>query len=113
VKIVSTALRLEWEEWFLGIMGAIISGGAGAVGSAFGSIVLDPEKFNVSQGFLHLLAMMGISFTVCGLVSLGKFLQVHPVPNELQKSLTTAASANVEAGKAIATAQEQAPKGEL
>jgi hypothetical protein len=55
---------------------------------------------------------MGICFTFSGVISLAKFLQLHPVPDVLQKNLATAAAENtmardaaIRAGRAITDAQ--------
>lgn len=83
ITMVSTAKKLNWSGWLLGIVGAIISGGAGAVASGVGVGYVDPEHFNAitSSGLRHLLSVMGICFVVSALVSLAKFLQSHPVPS--------------------------------
>jgi len=113
MQMLTTASKLDWGDWVRGIFGAIISGGAGAIGVCYGSIVIDPEKFNPTQGGLgHLLSLMGIVFVFSGIVSLAKFLQLHPVPDVLQKNLATAQAENtlsrdaaIRAGRAITDAQ--------
>jgi len=84
MQILTTASRLDWAGWVRGIIGAFVSGGAGAIGAGTGTIVVDPEKFNVStpQGLHSLLTAMGIAFLVSGIISLAKFLQTHPVPDD-------------------------------
>lgn len=99
----------------LGIVGALISGGAGAVATGFGAIIIDPSHdFTPSMGgTTHLLELMGITALVSGIISLAKFLQTHPVP-DAAKSLAVAADANAQAGAAIADAQKavlEPPKG--
>jgi hypothetical protein len=87
LTMIATGKKLDWDGWFLGIMGAIISGGAGAVGSGFGSMLVDPEHFNVMQGgFKHMAVLMGATFVFSAVVSLAKFLQASPVPGIVDKS---------------------------
>jgi hypothetical protein len=87
LTMIATGKKLDWGGWGLGIMGALISGGASALGSGVGSNVVDPEHFNVLQGgFHHMLALMGVSFIVSAIFSLGKYLQTHPVPELVDKS---------------------------
>jgi hypothetical protein len=111
--MLATSKRLDWDGWLLGGMGAIISGGAGAVGSGFGSMIVDPEHFNILQGgFRHLLVLMGVVFAFSAIISLMKYLQNKPVPDKLQQSLQTAADATTKAGEAISEAQSQVPGGQ-
>ncbi len=81
VTMIATAQKLDWRAWTLGWIGALISGGAGAIGVGFGAAVVDPEHFNVTNGGLHHLGeVMAISFVISGIVSMAKYLQIHPVP---------------------------------
>jgi len=80
---MSTAKKLDWRGWMLGIMGAIISGGAGALGSGLGTSVVDPKDFNLTAGFSHVLEVMATSFAISAAFSLAKFLQTHPIPEAL------------------------------
>jgi hypothetical protein len=106
VTAFSTAQKLDWAGWLLGIGGAAISGGSSAIGGGFGSIIADPEHFNVVQGgFKHVLVVMGIAFSVSAIISLAKFLQTHPVPDQLQQALQTAA---IESDKAVVQASKAA-----
>ena len=82
MQMFLVASKLDWAGWLRGFFGALISGGAGAVGSGFGSIIVDPKDFNVLQGGLvHTLALMGVTFAFSAIISLAKFLQSHPVPD--------------------------------
>jgi hypothetical protein len=73
------ATKLDWNGWIRGLFGALISGGAGAVGAGFGASILDPGHDLVGG---RLLALIGSSFLFSGIVSLAKYLQMHPVPEE-------------------------------
>lgn len=117
INMLSTASSLDLKGWMLGSVGALISGGAGAIGGGFGAMVEDPEHFNVGGGGLHhLLVMMGITFLISGIISLAKFLQVHPVPDQLQQAVDKAAEeadkAKVQSAKAadaVAKVQDAVP----
>lgn len=81
VQALSTAKALDWRGWLLGIMGAVVSGGAGAVGSGAGEVLLDPGHAAAAGGMKHVLALMGMTFLVSAAISLAKYLQTKPVPN--------------------------------
>ena len=44
MQMFLVASKLDWAGWLRGFFGALISGGAGAVGSGFGSIIVDPKR---------------------------------------------------------------------
>lgn len=78
---IGTAQRLDWKGWLLGITSAFVSGGAGAVSALVGISYVggqDPDGF-IMQG-RHMLAVAGICFIFSAVVSLAKYLQIHPVP---------------------------------
>jgi len=75
IAAVATATRLDWSGWFRGIVGALVSGGAGSVSAGFAAMKLDKGHD------LNVFALMGITFLFSGVVSLAKFLQTTPVPN--------------------------------
>jgi len=76
MQMLTVAGRLDWGGWLRGVFGALISGGASSVASAFGTVVLDKNHD------LNVFAMMGITFVFSGLISLAKFLQTQPIPSE-------------------------------
>ena len=74
MQALSTAKQLNWRDWLRGLIGAFVSGGAGAVGTFAGvETVLD-------VGMAQTLQIMGIASLVSAIVSIGKFLQTTPVP---------------------------------
>src|SRR5208337_4832109 len=90
MTLFAAASKLDWGGWVRGVAGAFISGGAAAVGGGFGSIVADPEHFNVvNGGFKHVMVVMGIAFLFSAIISLMKFLQLHPVPDVVTTTTTT------------------------
>jgi len=109
MQMLTTASNLDWESWVRGVLGAIISGGAAAVGGGFAAVVTSPSgDFTPGQGgTMHLLTLMGVAFLFSGIISLAKFLQLHPVPDVLQRNLQTAAENIDRAGVAAAQDNEQ------
>lgn len=83
MNAIVAAQRLDWRGWFLGIMGAIISGGAGAIGGATGTMVLDPATFNIHRGVHKIFEAMAISFGFSAITSLAKYLKTQPIPAEV------------------------------
>jgi hypothetical protein len=81
MQALSTATSLDWGGWFRGLIGAFVSGGAGAIGGATGATMLDPKVFNLNDGLGITLKLMGVAFLISGIVSLAKYLQTAPVPN--------------------------------
>jgi|HubBroStandDraft_4_1064222.scaffolds.fasta_scaffold3159919_1 hypothetical protein len=78
IAAVTNVQRLDWGGWVRGVVGAFISGGAGAVGSGFAAMKLDTNHD------LNVFALMGWTFLFSAVISLAKYLQVTPVP-ELPK----------------------------
>jgi hypothetical protein len=71
---VMNVQRLDWGGWVRGFVGALVSGGAGAVASGFGASLADPGHD------INIFKVMGFTFLISGVVSLAKYLQVTPVP---------------------------------
>lgn len=69
-------MRLAWGGWLYGLFAAIIGGGAGAAGTGVAQVVVDPQHSDIR----HLLALMGTSFVVTGLLSAFAFLKQSPLP---------------------------------
>lgn len=81
MQLVTTASSLDWSGWLLGLIGAFISGGSGAVGASIGAIVVDPNTFNLhGHGLVDVLEVAGTAFVISAVVSLAKYLQLHPTP---------------------------------
>lgn len=71
--------QLDWGEWSMGLVAAIVGGGAGSVASAFSLIVIAPDSFNMAHPALMIKAMLTM-FIVNGLISGFAFLRNKPVP---------------------------------
>jgi hypothetical protein len=74
ITAVTNVQRLDWDGWFRGLIGAFLSGGAGAVSSGLGANYLDKAHD------LNIFKLMGITFLISATFSLAKFLQTQPVP---------------------------------
>lgn len=79
----ATARRLDLAGWLLGIWGAAISGGAASASAALGTIVLDKKDANAH----HLLAIAAICFGLPAVVSMMKYLALHPAPTYVPVAL--------------------------
>ena len=73
-------MKLNWGVWLYGIVGGFIGGGAGAIGSAFGGIVTDPDHFNPAHGVRHLFILMGWTFVFSGAITAAAYLTKSPLP---------------------------------
>jgi hypothetical protein len=68
------------EIWLHGLVGAFIGGAAGAVSSGFGSMIVDPEHFNLSAGLGHTMELMGTVAFINGIITAAAYLKQSPVP---------------------------------
>ena len=74
----ATAASLDLKGWLRGLLGAGISGGAGAVTAGFVVSGVDSEHFGVySWHFYQLIATV---FCASFIVSVAKFLMTQPLP---------------------------------
>lgn len=78
---IATAQRLDWRGWVFGIWSALMTAGAGAASAAIGTMVVDPNDFNLHGGLSKLLEVMAVSFVIPGVQSMLKFLSTHPLPD--------------------------------
>lgn len=76
MQMISAAMKIGLREWVRGCVGAAISGGAGSIASGVGATALDKSHD------LNIIALMGITFVVSGIISLGKYLEIHPLPED-------------------------------
>ena len=67
-------------HWLHGLGSAFIGGGAGAVTAGFTAAVIDPKAFNTGTQLKPLLALMGVTFLVNGLLSVFFYLKQSPLP---------------------------------
>lgn len=74
MQMLSTATKLDWGGWLRGVIGALVSGGAGAVSAGFAVNMLDKAHD------INLFKAMALTFAGSGIVSLAKYLQITPTP---------------------------------
>lgn len=105
--MMANARAYDWPTWFIGIMRAFISGGAGAIASPAGPMYLDPKDFNLGEGLGKVLISMAIGFLIMGIVTMGIFLKTHGAPDLLQASLQAASDNIAAAGTAVEAAKKE------
>jgi hypothetical protein len=64
------------NRWARGLIGAFISGGAAAVTASATVIMTDPKDWS---SFGQVIKLMTITFCVPGMISLFKYLAMHPL----------------------------------
>jgi hypothetical protein len=98
---------LSWELWVYGLFAALIGGGTAAIGTGFAQAITDPGHADVK----HLLALMGTSFIVSGILSAAAYLAKSPLPpivttTEVEKSITPTAAGGVSIKTTSVTTEE-------
>jgi hypothetical protein len=66
--------------WLHGLAAAFIGGGASAVSAGFANTIIDPDHFNLHQGFGHLAEMMAVTFCVSAILAVMGYLKQSPIP---------------------------------
>lgn len=77
---------LDLADWFRGLIGGFIQGGAGAIVTSMAITTIDPMHFNVRTGAFYTLA--GTVFAVNGALGAASFLSKKPIP-DLKTVVTT------------------------
>ena len=72
-------MTINGKRWIAGLVGAAISGGAAAVTASATVIAMDPKDWGTFHSALRLFAF---TFAIPALISLMKYLQMHPVPDD-------------------------------
>lgn len=73
-------MKLNWGVWLIGLLAAVIQGGAGAVTAAIGASWVAPDKFNVGSGLHDIVVLMGVVFFVNAALGFFSYLAKHPTP---------------------------------
>jgi hypothetical protein len=105
MNLMANMKGYDWATWFMGIMRSIIAGGATSILNTGGTALIVPSAVNTGTGLHTLLSLVAVYFIIGAITHMAIYLSTHGAPDQLQQNLTTAAAANVEAGKAIASAQ--------
>lgn len=70
---------MNWQLWLKGLISAVISGVATSVTMA----IVDPNTFNLQEGFNRLATLCAVS----GIVSTANYLKKSPLPDTLESPL--------------------------
>jgi len=108
ITAVATAGKLDGRGWLIGIFRAFISGGSSAVVSGLGAMGIANDKFNLSTNVGNTLKLVGLMFVFQGGYRLFEYLQLHPVPDQVQQSLDSASASAKQTVDAIADAKDAA-----
>lgn len=98
---------LQWETWVYGLVAALIGGGAGAISTGFAQVIIDPQHADIR----HLLALMGTSFVVAGILSAAAYLSKSPLPpiittTTAEQTVTPNKDGSVQITTAVTTTKE-------
>lgn len=75
-------LKLDWGHWFLGLMAALITGGAGSIMNTSAAGWIAPETFNTAGGLHKTMLLFAASFVTSGILGMAAYLKQSPVPTE-------------------------------
>lgn len=97
--------HLDFEDWARGVVSAFITGGAGAVTSAFSVTAIDSDHF--PAGGLKFFEVAAMVFCVTGFMNMMAFLRTKPLPDikTVVKTVEVTAAAGT-APKVVTTFQE-------
>jgi len=97
--------RLDFEDWFRGLIAAFVSGGASAVTSGLVVSLNDPKDYAI--GTTKFYNLVWSVFVMAGLIGAIAFLRTKPLPD--LKTVTTAVATTTQPGqppKVVTTVQE-------
>lgn len=72
----------DWARWLKGLIGAGISGTAGALSSGSGVMYVAPDRFNLNDGIYDLMKVIAITAGTAFFVSIWKYLHTNPLPKD-------------------------------
>lgn len=78
MKLPGDLGRLDFSDWFYGLISGFIGGGAGAVTSGITLNLLDPNDFNVYTSKFYIT--VGAMFLANGTMTAMGFLRQKPLP---------------------------------
>lgn len=70
------------EVWAKGLVAAAVAGGANGVITGFAAVGIDPNHFNLQDGFRPTLAIAGVSAAMSALIGVAAYLKQSPLPSE-------------------------------
>lgn len=80
-------MRRGLRIWLLGILAALVSGGANGCTSAFAANMIAPDTFNMDGGLTKLMQLVLANVIVGGGLGVAAFLMKSPLPPSLAKGL--------------------------
>lgn len=80
MNVIAAAGSLDVRGWIRGLVSAGVSGGASAITGGIVVSGLEPDNFNFHAG--KFWELIGALFMVNAVVSIAKFLQNHPIPED-------------------------------
>lgn len=74
-------LNLDWSHWLYSLLGAFISGGAGAVTASLVAMGITPDRYDLGVNLGNTLKMMGGCFILNGVIGSVLLLKAKPLPD--------------------------------
>lgn len=98
--------KLDWSDWLLGLAGAFIGGGAGAVSAATSMTFIDPAYVG-SHGAAFMLKLAGGTFLGAGISGAALYLKQKPTPGLVTTATSVQQTETKPSGAVIETRLEQ------
>lgn len=99
--------KLDFADWARGVIAAFITGGAGAVSSAFSVTAIDPDHFKM--GGTKFFEVAASVFLITGFLNMMSFLRTKPLPE--MKTVVTELKQEIKPGTtATVTEIHQEPR---
>jgi hypothetical protein len=76
--------QLAWSDWLYHLFFSAIGGGASAVTSTIGAVIIAPETFNAGGGLHKTLELMATVFVINALLALFYYLKQSPLPGVIE-----------------------------
>lgn len=89
-------MKLNWDNWLLGVGSAFIGGGASAVVSGLTSSLAFHVDVTTWAGMVKMLTLMLINFVLTGSVSMFFYLKQSPLPTVVTETKTVTSSVKTE-----------------
>ena len=99
MNTVSDIQRMDWMDWLRGVVGAAVSGGAGSIAAGTAASMADPAHD------INVFRVMWFTFAISAVVSLAKYLAVHPVPDPVVVATVDTTTVVHPADKSIPTTE--------
>lgn len=74
-------MKLDWDHWLYGLIGAIIGGGSTSVVASIAAMGLTPGQYNLSDHLDKTLKMFFTCFVINGVISMFMWLRQKPLPD--------------------------------